>query len=98
MKKLLSFLKPYVKESILGPLFKLLEATFELFVPLVVAYLIDHGIGEGDSGAIWRAFLLLALLGCIGLICSVTAQYFAAKASVGCAREPLELSVHQAAL
>ena len=85
MKKLLSFLKPYVKESILGPLFKLLEATFELFVPLVVAYLIDHGIGEGDSGAIWRAFLLLALLGCIGLICSVTAQYFAAKASVGCA-------------
>lgn len=85
MKKLLSFLKPYVKESILGPLFKLLEATFELFVPLVVAYLIDHGIGEGDSGAIWRAFLLLSLLGCIGLICSVTAQYFAAKASVGCA-------------
>ena len=85
MKKLLSFLKPYVKESILGPLFKLLEATFELFVPLVVAYLIDHGIGEGDSGAIRRAFFLLALLGCIGLICSVTAQYFAAKASVGCA-------------
>ena len=85
LKKLLSFLKPYVKESILGPLFKLLEATFELFVPLVVAYLIDHGIGENDSGAIWRAFALLALLGCIGLICSVTAQYFAAKASVGCA-------------
>ena len=85
MKKLLSFLKPYVRESILGPLFKLLEATFELFVPLVVAYLIDHGIGENDSSAIWRAFLLLALLGCIGLLCSVTAQYFAAKASVGCA-------------
>ncbi len=85
MKKLLSFLKPYVKESILGPLFKLLEATFELFVPLVVAYLIDHGIGENDSSAIWHAFFLLALLGCIGLLCSVTAQYFAAKASVGCA-------------
>lgn len=85
LKKLLSFLKPYVRESILGPLFKLLEATFELFVPLVVAYLIDHGIGENDSSAIWRAFLLLALLGCIGLLCSVTAQYFAAKASVGCA-------------
>lgn len=85
LKKLLSFLKPYVKESILGPLFKLLEATFELFVPLVVAYLIDHGIGKNDSSAIWRAFLLLTLLGCIGLICSVTAQYFAAKASVGCA-------------
>lgn len=57
----------------------------ELFVPLVVAYLIDHGIGENDSSAIWRAFALLALLGCIGLVCSVTAQYFAAKASVGCA-------------
>lgn len=85
LKKLLSFLRPYVKESILGPLFKLLEATFELFVPLVVAYLIDHGIGENDSSAIWRAFALLALLGCIGLVCSVTAQYFAAKASVGCA-------------
>lgn len=85
MKKLLSFLKPYRKESILGPLFKLLEASFELFVPLVVAYLIDHGIGETDSSAIWRAFFLLALLGCIGLLCSVTAQYFAAKAAVGCA-------------
>ena len=83
MKKLLPFLKPYTKESIFGPLFKLLEATFELFVPLVVASTIDIGIEEQNSGYIVKMCLLLAALGFIGLVCSITAQYFAAKASVG---------------
>ncbi|MBQ7923085.1 MAG: ABC transporter ATP-binding protein [Clostridia bacterium] len=83
MKKLLPFLKPYVKESIFGPLFKLLEATFELFVPLVVASTIDIGIEGQNAGYIVKMCLLLAALGFIGLVCSITAQYFAAKASVG---------------
>ncbi len=83
MKKLLRFLKDYKKESILGPLFKLLEATLELFVPLVVASLIDVGIAAKDTGYIMRMFLYLILLGIIGLLFSVTAQYFAAKAAVG---------------
>lgn len=83
MKKLFSYLKDYRKESILGPLFKLLEAFFELIVPLVVAAIIDTGIGGGDRGYIVRMCLVLVALGLIGLLCSVTAQYFAAKASVG---------------
>ena len=83
MKKLFSYLKDYRKESILGPLFKLLEAFFELIVPLVVAAIIDTGIGQGDLGYIVRMCLVLVALGLIGLLCSVTAQYFAAKASVG---------------
>lgn len=83
MKKLFSYLKDYRKESILGPLFKLLEAFFELIVPLVVAAIIDTGIGQGDRGYIVRMCLVLVALGLIGLLCSVTAQYFAAKASVG---------------
>ncbi|MBQ9990317.1 MAG: ABC transporter ATP-binding protein [Lachnospiraceae bacterium] len=83
MKKLLRFLHGYQKESILGPLFKLLEATLELFVPLVVASLIDVGIGTGDRGYIFRMFVYLILLGLIGLLFSVTAQYFAARAAVG---------------
>ena len=73
----------YKLESILGPLFKLLEATFELFVPLVVAQIVDVGIKNGDTAYIWRMCLILVALGVIGLICSITAQYFAAKASVG---------------
>lgn len=73
----------YKLESILGPLFKLLEATFELFVPLVVAQIVDVGIKNGDTAYIWRMCLILVVLGVIGLICSITAQYFAAKASVG---------------
>lgn len=83
MKKLLRFLKDYKKESILGPLFKLLEATLELFVPLVVASLIDVGIAAGNKAYIMRMFFYLILLGVIGLFFSVTAQYFAARAAVG---------------
>ena len=83
MKKLLAYLKGYEKESILGPLFKLLEASFELIVPLVVAAMIDRGIGPGNKGYAGRMTLLLIALGLVGLVCSVTAQYFAAKASVG---------------
>ena len=89
MKKLLIHLKSYKKESILGPLFKLLEASFELFVPLVIARLIDVGINQGNLDAhlryayIWKMGGVLFLLAMIGLICSVTAQYFAAKAATG---------------
>ena len=84
--KLLVYLKDYRRESVLGPLFKLLEATFELIVPLVVAAIIDRGIGTADKGYILRMCLVLVALGLIGLLCSVTAQtaqYFAARAAVG---------------
>lgn len=83
LKKLLIYLKDYKKESVLGPLFKLLEASFELIVPLVVASMIDVGIAEGNHGYIVRMALVLVALGLTGLISSVTAQYFAAKAAVG---------------
>ncbi len=83
MKKLLIYMKDYKKESVLGPLFKLLEASFELFIPLVVASMIDKGIPAGDKGYIWRMCLVMAALGLIGLVCAVTAQYFAARAAVG---------------
>lgn len=83
MKKLLVYLKDYRKEALLGPLFKLLEAGFELIVPLVVAAIIDRGIAQRDQGYILRMCLVLVALGIVGLVCSVTAQYFAAKASVG---------------
>lgn len=83
MKKLLIYLKDYKKESVLGPLFKLLEASFELIVPLVIAAIIDNGIANNDIGYIIKMCLVLVALGLIGLICSATAQFFAAKASVG---------------
>ena len=83
MKKLAGFLKGYVPETIFGPLFKLLEASLELVVPLVIAGLIDNGIGKGDKSYIIKMCLLLVLLGAVGLIFSVTAQFFAAKASCG---------------
>ena len=83
MKKLLVYLKDYKKESILGPLFKLLEATFELIVPLVMAAIIDTGVATGDKSYIMKMCMVLVLLAVIGLTCSVTAQYFAAKAAVG---------------
>lgn len=83
MKRLFTFFKPYTKECILGPLFKLLEASFELFVPLVVADIIDVGIATGDKSVIITRCLLLVALGVIGLVCSITAQYFAARAAVG---------------
>jgi len=83
MKKLLRFLKGYEKESILGPLFKLLEATLELFVPLAVASLIDVGIGNRDVQYVIKMFVCLIGLGITGLAFSLTAQFFAAKAAVG---------------
>jgi len=83
LKKLLQYLKPYVKESILGPLFKLLEASFELLVPLVVAAVIDTGLRNGNTSAIWKYCGVLVLLGLIGMVCSITAQFFSAKAAVG---------------
>lgn len=83
MKRLLVYLSDYKKESVLGPLFKLLEASFELFVPLVIAAIIDVGIAGGDHGYILRMCGLLILLAVVGLISSVTAQFFAAKAAVG---------------
>ena len=83
MKKLLVFLKDYKKETVLAPLFKMLEACFELFVPLVMAAVIDKGIGQSNISYVLKMGLVLVLLGLIGLTCSITAQYFAAKAAVG---------------
>lgn len=82
MKKLLIYLKNYKKECVLAPLFKMLEASFELLVPLVIAAMIDQGIGQNDRNYIYQSCGLMIVLGIIGLICSVTAQYFAAKAAV----------------
>ena len=83
MRKLFVYLRDYRRESVLGPLFKLLEATLELIVPLVVAAIIDRGVGSADRGYVVRMCLVLAALGLVGMLFSVTAQFFAAKASVG---------------
>ena len=83
MKRLIMYLKDYKKESILAPLFKLLEAFFELMVPLVMANIIDYGISNQNMGYIGKMGLLLLLLGIVGLASSITAQFFAAKAAVG---------------
>lgn len=83
MKKLLRYMKGYRKECLLGPFFKLTEAVFELFVPLVVVAIIDNGIGSGDTGYVLRRCLLMGGLALLGLICAVTAQYFAARAATG---------------
>lgn len=83
MKKLLKFLKGYEKECILGPLFKLLEATFELLIPLVVASIVDKGIGGGDQGYVVKMCIVMITLGIIGLVMAVSAQYFSAAAAVG---------------
>ena len=85
MKYLIIYLKKYMRESILAPLFKMLEALFDLFVPIVVARLINTGIGERDSGVVWQSFMILIALALIGLLCSFVAQYFAAKAATGTA-------------
>ena len=85
MKSLLKYLKDYKKESFLAPLFKMLEASFELFVPLVMAAIIDTGIANNDRGYIFRMGGVLVALGLIGLACSATAQYFSARAAVGVA-------------
>ena len=83
MKKLLKYMKGYGKQCILGPLFKLLEASFELLIPLVVANIVDKGIGSGDNGYIFKMCLVMIVLGIVGLISAVTAQYFSAVAAVG---------------
>ncbi len=83
MKNLIKYLKPYIKESILGPLFKLTEATFELLVPLVVASIISMGIERSDSAYVLKMGGVMILLALVGLICAITAQYFAAKAAMG---------------
>ena len=85
MKMILKYLEKLKKECVLAPLFKMLEASFELFVPLVVASMIDVGIGGRDTGYVSLMGGLLVLLGVIGLACSLTAQYFAAKAATGAA-------------
>lgn len=85
MKKVLIFLKDYKKETVLAPLFKMLEAVLELIVPLVMAAIIDNGISGGNRGYVLRFGIVLVGLGLVGLTCSITAQYFAAKAAVGAA-------------
>ena len=87
MKSLLVYLKGYVKESIFAPLFKLLEASFELIVPLVIASIIDKGIANGDTSYILGRSGILVFLAVIGMIAAITAQYFAAKAATGFGRE-----------
>lgn len=83
MRQLLKYLRGYTKQSIIAPLFKMLEACFELFVPIVTAHIIDIGIKNGDIFYIWAQCGILIALGAIGLVCSLTAQYFAAKAALG---------------
>lgn len=83
MKSLLRYFNDYKKECVMGPLFKLLEASFELIIPLVVASIIDVGIGKSDTNHIIRMFIIMILLGVIGLTCSLSAQFFSAKAAVG---------------
>lgn len=83
MRNLLIYLKDYKKESIIGPLFKLLEATFELIVPVIMAHIIDIGIKNQDTLYIWKMGAVLVIFGILGLTCSLLAQYFAAKAAVG---------------
>ncbi len=83
MKRLLSYMKPYIRECVLAPLFKLLEASFELLVPLVVAAIIDTGIGSGDAGYAVKMCLLMVGLALVGLIAAISAQYFAARAATG---------------
>ena len=83
MKKLLVHMKGYIKECIISPLFKLLEACFELLVPLLVANIIDIGIANNDKPYIVKMCIIMALFGLVGLICALVAQYFAAKAAVG---------------
>ena len=83
MKTLLPYLRQYKKETILAPLFKLLEASFELLVPLVMAKIIDVGIANRDKKYVMLMCLLMVSLGVVGMICSFTAQFFSAKAAVG---------------
>ena len=83
MKTLFPFLKPYHKETVLAPFFKLLEACFDLLVPLIVKQIVDVGVANGDKPYIWKMVGILAAFAVVGLICALTAQYFAARAAVG---------------
>lgn len=87
MIKLLPYLRNYWKESIVGPLFKLLEAVFELLVPVIVARMIDVGITSGNTIFVWKTCAILVVFGILGLVCSISAQFFAAKAATGFGRE-----------
>ena len=87
MLQLLTYVKHYNKETVMAPLFKMLEASFELLVPLVMAAIIDTGIGNKDNGFIFKMCTVMVILGIVGLICSITAQFYAAKAAVGFAAE-----------
>ncbi|HFI2475326.1 TPA: ABC transporter transmembrane domain-containing protein, partial [Streptococcus suis] len=87
MKSLFRYFKSYKKESILGPIFKLLEASFELLVPLIIAYIVDTIIPSGNRGDLVAMLLLLVGLALVGIIVSLTAQYFSAKAAVGVTKE-----------
>ena len=85
MRHLIPYLKKYKAESVLAPLFKMLEACFDLTVPIIVARIIDNGIASGDKAYIWSRFALLIAMAMLGLLCSFVAQFFAAKAAVGTA-------------
>ena len=87
MKELLRHLKPYTKECIIAPLFKMIEATFELLVPLIVAYIINHGIKNQDYTSIGICIGLLLAFAIVGFVCALIAQYFSAKAAIGFAKE-----------
>lgn len=83
MKDIFKFLKNYKKETLLAPLFKMLEAAFDLMVPLVVAAIIDKGIGSGDTTYVWKMGGVMFILAFVGLMFAITAQFFAAKAAAG---------------
>ena len=88
MKKIIVYLKNYRKEAILGPLFKLFEAILELLIPLVVSNIINEGIkNDRGTGYIFKMVAIMIVLGLIGLLCSITAQYFSAKAATGVSKE-----------
>ena len=87
MKLLLRYLRNYIKETILGPFFKLLEAGLELFIPLIIAKMIDEGIVQQNQTLIWLCAFCLALLALIGCISAISAQYFSAKTAVGMSEE-----------
>ena len=87
MRNLLKYFKGYIKESLLGPLFKLLEACFELLVPLLIAGIVDQTIPQKDSHHLWQMLLYLVIFAILGVIVAVTAQYFSSKAAVGFTRQ-----------
>ena len=87
MKDLSRYFKGYLKETILGPLFKLLEASFELLVPIIIAFIVDKTIPRQDKGHLYLMLFLLVVLACVGVVVAITAQYFSAKSAVGYTRQ-----------